>query len=722
VTSNTVFESGLPGGTAEGSAPRTTQGTITIGDPDGLDDIQSITIAGTTFDVSGGLEGLVGQSVDTGYGTLTITSYSDGQYGFSYALDERVDNDTAATGTDTGYVEKIDLVVADSETSASTTIDITIRDDAPLAGFDVDPDGIVIAEADIGSGAGTAILSLDVSGEASQPGADRPATRSFSLDLSGEGADSGLRTTAGDSIRLYSDGSGGVIGRTAGGTPVFTLSLDATTGALTVTMLATMQHPPGTDVLYMQPNVLTATVSITDADGDTDTTQFDLSTHIGFRDSAPVITAVENASIDNQAGLSVSGTISGEAPDGIVGWDLSESLDNAPAGMSYALQPDGSLVAKDSTGDTVFTLSIDASGKYTFTLLKPAAEYVASSPNFSGLVLEPGNPVASALTQLYAAYDPVTGAGIGDPITSVVFTGTSALNPSRDGLGVGDNLIDDPGNKVDSDVLRMEFTDDLSNATIGIGNFKNSEALQWSVYKDGVLVDSGTISGTYVKPDGSSGTIANNESPNYQFDLSRNGLDHGVLFDELRLSAADCTAYKFIAFTVEKPVSVDDMDLQFDVKARDADGDVSGTGHFVVSVDGTGNTIDDNAGDTVLIGGDGADVFRWTLAETGAHDTVGDFSMQSVPSGGDALDLADLLPQGGDRVGELSSYLHFEDSGHGSTLLKISSSGGFTGDAAHDATVAHQTIELQNVDLLGLGSDQQIIDHLVSNGKLITDH
>ena len=53
--------------------------------------------------------------------------------------------------------------------------------------------------------------------------------------------------------------------------------------------------------------------------------------------------------------------------------------------------------------------------------------------------------------------------------------------------------------------------------------------------------------------------------------------------------------------------------------------------------------------------------------------------------------------------------------------MKISPAGDFTGDAAHDANVAYQTIELQNVDLLSIGSDQQIIDMLINHGKLITE-
>jgi len=129
--------------------------------------------------------------------------------------------------------------------------------------------------------------------------------------------------------------------------------------------------------------------------------------------------------------------------------------------------------------------------------------------------------------------------------------------------------------------------------------------------------------------------------------------------------------------------------------------------------------ISDAPGDTGFVGAEGADVFKWTLAEPGAHDTISNFDMNAPADGGDVLDLRDLLPP--ESTNTLDSYLHFEQSDSGGTLLKISTTGEFTGDAAHDSGVAYQTIELQNVDLLSLGTDQQIIDNLINHGKLITE-
>jgi hypothetical protein len=128
--------------------------------------------------------------------------------------------------------------------------------------------------------------------------------------------------------------------------------------------------------------------------------------------------------------------------------------------------------------------------------------------------------------------------------------------------------------------------------------------------------------------------------------------------------------------------------------------------------------IADTAGDTQLHGTFGADVFKWKLAEPGMHDTISDFRMAPPAKGGDVLDLRDLLPP--ESAANLDSYLRFEDSGRGGTLLCISTAGEFSGNASHDAGVAHQIIELANVDLLSLGSSHQIIESLVNQNKLIT--
>ncbi|HYG32261.1 MAG TPA: type I secretion C-terminal target domain-containing protein, partial [Methylophilaceae bacterium] len=147
---------------------------------------------------------------------------------------------------------------------------------------------------------------------------------------------------------------------------------------------------------------------------------------------------------------------------------------------------------------------------------------------------------------------------------------------------------------------------------------------------------------------------------------------------------------------------------------------------------GSGNDLlVGGSGNDNLTGGLGADVFKWELADAGtagtpATDTVTDFDL--VP-GSDVLDLRDLLVGEAANAASLDNYLHFEVTG-GNTIIHISSSGGFgdnnnisIGSAGVSTATETQQIVLQGVDATALGftTDQQIIQALLDNNKLVTD-
>jgi hypothetical protein len=154
---------------------------------------------------------------------------------------------------------------------------------------------------------------------------------------------------------------------------------------------------------------------------------------------------------------------------------------------------------------------------------------------------------------------------------------------------------------------------------------------------------------------------------------------------------------------------------------------------------GDGNdTLNGGAGSDLLIGGKGndtltggllgADIFAWKLGDAGtvgtpATDTITDFDAGARASGGDVLDLRDLLigETAGTLLGQdnLSNYLHFEKSG-ANTVVHVSTNGGYA--TGFNASLDVQTITLQNVDLVtGFGNDQAIIQELLTKQKLITD-
>ena len=152
-----------------------------------------------------------------------------------------------------------------------------------------------------------------------------------------------------------------------------------------------------------------------------------------------------------------------------------------------------------------------------------------------------------------------------------------------------------------------------------------------------------------------------------------------------------------------------------------------GDGNDTLSGDDGADTLLGGAGADTLTGGLGSDVFKWELADRGSNgaptvDTITDFDTASSSLGGDVLDLRDLLQgdlsQGG--VGNLANFIRFEQSG-ADTKVHISSGGGFA--SFYSSGQEDQTIILSGVDLTAGGtlSDQQIIQDLLTKGKLITD-
>jgi Ca2+-binding RTX toxin-like protein len=137
-----------------------------------------------------------------------------------------------------------------------------------------------------------------------------------------------------------------------------------------------------------------------------------------------------------------------------------------------------------------------------------------------------------------------------------------------------------------------------------------------------------------------------------------------------------------------------------------------------VLVGNAGNdTLYGGTGRDLLIGGVGSDTFRWSFGDAAGSptDTIADFNTATPASGGDVLNLRDLLVgelHFGSDPGNLANYLHFSYA-DGNTTIDVTT---------HDANSTTQTIVLTGVDLVGASTtDAQIIQNLLNNGKLITD-
>jgi len=111
----------------------------------------------------------------------------------------------------------------------------------------------------------------------------------------------------------------------------------------------------------------------------------------------------------------------------------------------------------------------------------------------------------------------------------------------------------------------------------------------------------------------------------------------------------------------------------------------------------------------------------WKLGETGT-DHVTDFKLAPASSGGDILDLHDLLTGEHANAATLDAYLNF-GAGTGADAGKAV----ITVDANGDGSGTDQTIVLSNVTYVELQtyaggtSDVDIITKLLQNGNLKVD-
>ncbi|WP_167590809.1 Ig-like domain-containing protein, partial [Ensifer sp. LC163] len=135
VSDRQVDEAGLASGSRAGDGSASVSGVFTISDPDGLDDIASLTINGQTFAIGG----LVGQSVAGEFGTLTITAYdpATGVAQYTYDLVSPVPSSGVIPGTNVEQDrDAFNLTVTDGDgATGSATLRIDVVDDVPVIGI-----------------------------------------------------------------------------------------------------------------------------------------------------------------------------------------------------------------------------------------------------------------------------------------------------------------------------------------------------------------------------------------------------------------------------------------------------------------------------------------------------------------------------------------------------------------------------------------------------------
>jgi VCBS repeat-containing protein len=591
--------------------------------------------------------------------------------------------------------------VISTSTGASAPLSLTISDTDPTLTVNTPPSFAALSVVEASAGTGQTVT---ITAPTFTAGAVDGQTSAVTYDLAINGGPAtGLSTTSGFAITLVQVNADTIQGQYNGGQVAFTISLSGDQVTLVSNVALEHSNAPQGDGedntldLGSLINVV-ATVTVTDNDGDVISTSTGASAPLSLTisDTDPTLTLTTNGLLDNEAGLQVLGTVSATAVDGVHHFDLRGSV--APDGLTYSYSADGSaLTATDALGDTVFTVTVNPNGSYIYTLIKPSAEVVAVTPDFD--TLDVPNHTTSFPVVLYASYD-ANGVGIGDPLGTVTFkTSTGEIFVSNDGMGIDSNLM------TEDEKLEMAFDTLVSDATFAIGNLNPTDELVWTVYDaNGVVLDSGTIVGSYVDENGNTLPITNNQNANYSISLAANGLDEGLQFASMSLESTN-NSYKFTGFSVEMALTVEDTAYSFNVAAIDNDGDSSNVGTFSVTVNGTDDTLTGTssndyivggAGNDILTGNAGADTFVWNSGDTG-NDIVTDFSQAQA---GEVLNVSELIQTDGLVMSAVESDGHLQ--------LQFKSG----------ATVV-QSIELSNMVVADDAAATALMNTLLTNNKIV---
>ncbi len=468
--------------------------------------------------------------------TLTVNSSTG-----AYTVTQVAPINHAAGGDENDASFTISYQVTDHDgDSATGTIVVNVDDDTPtatinlVAGQNVSVDESVGIQSDSNDTTNAGVVSLFagvlnagtdtdlpqyatnanaiVTSTGSSFGADGPGTTGFSLNVSSAGVDSGLDTTDGQSIFLFKEGNL-VVGRVggAGGPAAFAIAIDNTGHISTVEYLS-INHPDAAnadDMVSIANGAVTATVTVTDADGDSvNSTPVGIGSHIQFQDSGPVLSAVDNINIQNTSlDLSATGgfhyalgadgasadnnvfsvlgsaTVNGSAVSNYSISETSESATSAVYHFSFDYATGGSSTATE-TG----TLTFDkTNGTYTVDLDNPlqgiSVVQTATGTLFQGY--EPGGSVldgsqpAVSVTQVSSNLF-VQFTGIAEPSSG---TGANNLHTAHYGLAGGSDA--NPADFANGDLFAQAgswvSTSNSSNGVAG-DTIQGGEVLDFNLY------------------------------------------------------------------------------------------------------------------------------------------------------------------------------------------------------------------------------------------------
>ncbi len=353
-----VYERGLPDGSSAGDGSTQVNGTFSVGDPDGLGDLKSMSVGSLNVDLTtSSFSSLVGQGFTTDHGTVQITGYSSGTYSFSYTLTEAT---TDAAGPET---DGFQVTVSDGVASASATATIEIVDDVPNA----TPDSRGLTENGSPASVSGNVLDNDVGG------ADQP--KSFTSWNGVVGA------TPGDNGSLLVNTPYGVVTLHADGSYSFALANgSAAVEGLDQGEQVTLQYAYSMRDADQDPSSSTLTITIT---GSNDIPTVDVSTPSAGGDMAKVYEKglPDGSSAGDGSNITTGSFTVGDA-DGLTNL---KTLSVGSLTVDLTTSSFSSLVGQSfSTDHGTVQITSYSNGTYSFSYTLTEATTDAAGPDTDG--------------------------------------------------------------------------------------------------------------------------------------------------------------------------------------------------------------------------------------------------------------------------------------------------------------------------------------------------
>ncbi len=557
----TVAEQTLDTGSIGGGASLVADGNFTT--TQGSDGVVSYRLDSLTDSVagitSGGVAVTLSESVDAN-GNYTYTATAGGEPVFTLLLNQDGSYRFTLQGSLDHALNSDELLVNftvvatdfDGDT-ASITLPVTVKDDKP---YFTNVTSLNVHENDLPQGSDVTKEPLTASGQFELvQGSDRVA--SFTLDSSVNPVQ-GL-TSNGVAVTLSApvdDGHGNLTYTAmAGAVTVFTLTLN-TDGTYSFTLAAPVDHALNSNDLTLNFQVIA-----TDFDGDSDS----IVLPVKINDDKPYFTNVQGlyvhendlpqGSDTDKEPVTVNGQFQlVQGADTVASFALDSSVNPVQGLTSNGVAVTLSAPVDDGNGNltytamagsvTVFTLTLNSDGTYSFTLAAPVEHALNSDSltlNFKVIATDFDGDTASIVL-------PVT---VLDDQPSVI--SAQALSVNEDDLATG--------------------TDQSKESTTANGQFTTTQGA------DGIAhyqIDTSTSSNTGLTSQGqpvvwgapSITTTSSGQVYTYQ------GIANGVVIFTLVLRADG--SYSFtLNGAVDHPLNANELTLNIPVLAQDADGDTS---------------------------------------------------------------------------------------------------------------------------------------------------